>query len=74
MKPKFRVTGARIAPLGSEEHVLDAMDLWVADGRIVAIDPRGAAPPFDARPRASYSVMGRAGGRATLSWWASLAR
>src|SRR5271168_3803602 len=47
MKPKLRITGARIAPLGSVDDVLDGMDLWIDDGRIAAIAPTGAAAPFD---------------------------
>ena len=46
MKPNLRITGARIAPLGGAEDVLDGMDLWIADGRIAGILPKGAAAPF----------------------------
>jgi 5-methylthioadenosine/S-adenosylhomocysteine deaminase len=53
MKPNFRITGARIASLTSVNDMLDAMDLWVADGRIAAIAPAGAAAPFN-RPYDTY--------------------
>jgi 5-methylthioadenosine/S-adenosylhomocysteine deaminase len=47
MKPRFRITGARIAPLGDRNDILDATDLWIADGRIAALTRKDAAPPFD---------------------------
>jgi cytosine/adenosine deaminase-related metal-dependent hydrolase len=45
-KPKLRITGARIAPLGDDSTVFDGMDLWIADGRIVALNPADNSPPF----------------------------
>jgi cytosine/adenosine deaminase-related metal-dependent hydrolase len=47
MKPKFCITGARIAPLGRVEDVLEGHDLWIADGKIAATSPAGAPAPFD---------------------------
>jgi 5-methylthioadenosine/S-adenosylhomocysteine deaminase len=47
MRPSLRITGARIAPLGDVDGVLDSADLWIDDGRIAAIVPIGGAPPFD---------------------------
>jgi 5-methylthioadenosine/S-adenosylhomocysteine deaminase len=47
MKPKIRLTGARVAPLGNSSDVLDGMDIWIADGRIAAIAPTDASPAFD---------------------------
>ena len=46
MKPKMRLTGARIAPLGRVADVIDGMDIWVADGRIAAIEAAEGPPPF----------------------------
>src|ERR1700683_1884022 len=45
-KPKIRISGARIAPLGGSDAVLEGSDLWIADGRIAAITPVDSAPPF----------------------------
>jgi 5-methylthioadenosine/S-adenosylhomocysteine deaminase len=42
-----RLTGARLAPLGASDAILDDTDLWIADGRIAAILPKDSAPPFD---------------------------
>jgi 5-methylthioadenosine/S-adenosylhomocysteine deaminase len=47
MKPKIRITGARIAPLGTATDVLDGMDIWIADGRIAALQPEASPAPFD---------------------------
>jgi 5-methylthioadenosine/S-adenosylhomocysteine deaminase len=47
MKPRFRITGARIAPLGKSADVLDGTDILIADGRIAAMTPAGAPAPFD---------------------------
>jgi cytosine/adenosine deaminase-related metal-dependent hydrolase len=46
VKPKIRISGARIALLGGSDAVLQGSDLWIADGRIAAITPADAAPPF----------------------------
>src|SRR6202050_5028667 len=45
-RPKIRISDARIAPLGASDAVLEGSDLWIADGRIAAITPADAAPPF----------------------------
>jgi 5-methylthioadenosine/S-adenosylhomocysteine deaminase len=52
--PAFRITGARIVPLGSVETVLDGMDLWIADGRVAAIGRTGDKPPIE-RPYETLS-------------------
>ncbi|HTP84381.1 MAG TPA: amidohydrolase family protein [Alphaproteobacteria bacterium] len=46
MTPKLRITGAKIAPLGGSDDLLDDMDLWIGGGRIAAIAPKGEAAPF----------------------------
>jgi len=46
MTAKLRITGAKIAPLGGSDDLLDEMDLWIEDGRIAAIAPRGAPAVF----------------------------
>jgi 5-methylthioadenosine/S-adenosylhomocysteine deaminase len=46
VKQRFRITGARIAQLDGAPEILDGMDLFVADGRIAALTPAGAPPPF----------------------------
>jgi cytosine/adenosine deaminase-related metal-dependent hydrolase len=45
---KLRITGAKIAPLGGSDDLLDDMELWIADGRIAAIAPKGEIAPFAA--------------------------
>ncbi len=53
-KRRFRITGAKIAPLGASNDVLDGMDFWIADGRIAAIGAAGLAPPFES---GSYETL-----------------
>jgi 5-methylthioadenosine/S-adenosylhomocysteine deaminase len=48
MKKLLRITGARIALLGEPPAILDGTDLWIADGRILALVPVGAPAPTDA--------------------------
>ncbi|MEA2945998.1 MAG: hypothetical protein QOI40_1328, partial [Alphaproteobacteria bacterium] len=45
MKKLLRITGARIALLGEPPAILDDTDLWIADGRILALSPVGAPAP-----------------------------
>jgi 5-methylthioadenosine/S-adenosylhomocysteine deaminase len=48
MKPKIRITGAKIAPLDGASDILEGMDLLVAHGRIAAIVPTDSpAAPGD---------------------------
>lgn len=44
---RIRITGARIAPLGDSSDILDGTDIWIADGRIAAVSPTYAPPPFN---------------------------
>src|SRR5271166_236902 len=44
-KKLLRITGARIAQLDEPASVLDSADLWIADGRILALLPAGAPAP-----------------------------
>src|SRR5882672_4669804 len=48
MKKLLRISGARIAQLGEPPAILDDTDLWIADGRILALLPVGAPAPVDA--------------------------
>src|ERR1700730_5078305 len=47
MKKLLRITGARIAQLGEPPAVLDDTDLWIADGRILALLPAGTSAPME---------------------------
>src|ERR1700738_2651543 len=47
MKKLLRITGARIAQLGEPPKVLDDTDLWIADGRILALLPAGTSAPTE---------------------------
>src|ERR1700680_342074 len=49
MKKLLRITGARIALLGEPPAILGGTDLWIADGRILALLPVGAPAPMDAQ-------------------------
>jgi 5-methylthioadenosine/S-adenosylhomocysteine deaminase len=44
-KKLLRITGARIAQLDEPASVLDNTDLWITDGRILALLPAGAPAP-----------------------------
>ena len=46
MKPLLRITGAKIVTLDDDgPDLLDATDLWIADGRIAALLPAGSPAP-----------------------------
>ncbi|MDB5409944.1 MAG: Amidohydrolase [Rhodospirillales bacterium] len=47
MSSSYQITGATVVPLGKEAGVLDAVDLWIRDGRIAAMTPNGGVAPFD---------------------------
>ena len=57
MKPKFLLTGARIIPLDGTAHVLNGVDIWIADGRIAALSPRGSSPPYEGDYKPSLSTI-----------------
>ncbi|MDF2114293.1 amidohydrolase family protein [Roseiarcaceae bacterium H3SJ34-1] len=44
--PNFRITGARIVPLGDDNGIIEGHDIWIGDGRIAAITAIGSPPPF----------------------------
>lgn len=45
---RLRLAGVRILTMRADGEVLDGMDLWIEDGRVLALTPKGAAPPSDA--------------------------
>jgi len=45
-KGRYRITGARIAPLGPSHDILEGMDVWIANGLIAAINPVDDTPQF----------------------------
>src|SRR5258708_4087947 len=47
MKKVLRITGARIAQLGEPPAILDNTDIWIADGRILALLPIRAPAPVE---------------------------
>lgn len=49
----YQISGARILPLGSQQGVTEGHDLWLADGRIAAVLPRGSKPPINE----SYEIL-----------------
>src|SRR6516165_726983 len=46
-KKLLRITGAQIVQLDEPPSVLDGTDLWVADGRVLALLPTGTAAPME---------------------------
>jgi cytosine/adenosine deaminase-related metal-dependent hydrolase len=47
MKKLLRITGARIAQVDDPPTIHDDTDLWISDGRILALSPVGSPPPTE---------------------------
>jgi 5-methylthioadenosine/S-adenosylhomocysteine deaminase len=47
MTNQLQITGAKIITLDHGAEVLEDSDLWIADGRIVALLPKGSQAPLD---------------------------
>lgn len=47
MTPLLRITGVKVASFDSDPRIISGVDVWVADGRIVALPAQGSPPPED---------------------------
>jgi 5-methylthioadenosine/S-adenosylhomocysteine deaminase len=47
LKKLLRIAGARIAQLEEPATILDSIDLWIADGRILGLVPAGTPAPME---------------------------
>ena len=46
MRSALRITGAKIADPSTSADLVDDTDIWIADGRIIALAPAASPPPL----------------------------
>jgi 5-methylthioadenosine/S-adenosylhomocysteine deaminase len=52
MKGLLRIGGAKLAMLDGGSEIVDDTDLWIAEGRIAALLPKGSPPPLEGEVQA----------------------